>query len=145
MKILIDGQTFETPEIHRGIGVYTKNVINQMVKQNYEVDWYIALSNDRNLVELDPWVRQRLHVIVAEEMTPCTDYTRNARYTAKLEELIDNNDIDALWLPNGLMVNVLFLSRAVSCPVFLTVYDLKEFIKALEQGDNIFARELSFS
>ena len=141
MKILIDGQTFETPEIHRGIGVYTKNVINQMVKQNYEVEWYIALSNDRNLVELDPWVRQRLHVIVAEDMTPCTDYTRNARYTAKLEELIDNYDIDALWLPNGLMVNVLFLSRAVSCPVFLTVYDLIPYLYPIKEWPEPITRE----
>ena len=54
MRILIDGQTFESPEIDRGIGVYTKNVINRMINQSYEHEWYIAVSNTRNLKKLNP-------------------------------------------------------------------------------------------
>jgi len=104
MNILIDGQTFETPEIHRGIGIYTKNVICNMLKQNYEHEWYIVVSDDKNLCELDPWVRKKLHVIKNAAFCPGADYERNSQYTEALEELIEEKNIDLLWIPNMLMV-----------------------------------------
>lgn len=128
MRILIDGQTFQTPEIHRGIGVYIKNTINQMVKISCAIDWFIAVSDPKNLKELDPWVRSRLHVIVSDEFIPGTDYGRNLAYTEKTQEIIRREQIDAVWIPNGLMVNVLFLSHSLTCPVFVTVYDLIPYI-----------------
>ena len=124
MRILIDGQTFESPEIDRGIGVYTKNVINRMINQSYEHEWYIAVSNTRNLKKLNPWAQSQLRVIVSDEFNPGSDYERNRAYTDRLQEIIDEHNIDALWIPNPLMVNVLFLAEAVSCPTFVTIYDI---------------------
>lgn len=141
MKILIDGQTFETPEIHRGIGIYTKKVINQMVKQNYEHEFFLAVSDRKNLVELDPWVLDRLHVIVASEFTPGADYDRNEAYTNKIQEIIDENGINALWLPNSMMVNVLFLSRPVSCHTFVTVYDLIPYLFPIKDWPKFIVEE----
>ena len=124
MNILIDGQTFETPEIHRGIGIYIKNVISNMLKQNYEHVWYIVVSDERNLGELEPWVRKKLHVIKNEAFRPGTDYDRNSQYTEALEMLSREHEIDLIWLPNMLMVNVLAPVKKLSCRVCVTVYDI---------------------
>ena len=45
MNILIDGQTLETPEVNRGIGIYFKNTLNNMVKMSFCHNWYIAVSS----------------------------------------------------------------------------------------------------
>ena len=63
MNILIDGQTFETPEIHRGIGVYVKNVIEYMLKLDVKHEWYITICDETKLCELSNWTRNKLHVI----------------------------------------------------------------------------------
>ncbi|QWT52104.1 glycosyltransferase [Eubacterium sp. MSJ-33] len=124
MNILIDGQTFNTPEIHRGIGVYVKSVINNLLRINYENEWYIAISNSKNLDELIPYAQSKLHIICNEAFTPCTDYEKNQDYTNELESIIQKNDIDIYWNPNPLMVNVLFPQRDLSCKMYFTVYDI---------------------
>lgn len=148
MKILIDGQTFESPELHRGIGVYVKNVINAMIKQSYGHDWFIAVANDRYLSELDPWVRSRLHILIAQEFLPSSNYICNEAYTNKAQEIIDEYDIDAFWVPNALMVNVLFLNRPLTCNMFATVYDIIPYIFPIQEWPqpiiNEYHRRLSF-
>lgn len=124
MNILIDGQTFNTPEIHRGIGVYTKNVINNLLKLNYEHTWYIAIANPENLSELDKNVREKLHIIQDDAFLPGIDYARNKEYTKKIQDIIFEKDIDLFWNPNPLMVNVLFLEHALHCRTLVTVYDI---------------------
>ncbi len=124
MNILIDGQTFETPEVHRGIGIYTKSVINNMLKLNYEHNWYLCVSDDKNLGELDAWVRKKLHVIKRPEVKPEINYVRNGEYTRALKEIVEEKQIDLVWIPNMLMVNVLGLEEMLPCRVCVTVYDI---------------------
>ncbi len=148
MNILIDGQTFETPEVHRGIGIYTKSVINNMLKLNYEHNWFICVSDDTNLRELDTWVQKKLHVIKRPEVRPEINYSRNEEYTKALEELVEEKSIDLVWIPNMLMVNVLALERMLPCRVCVTVYDLIPYLFPIKEwGANIvseYNRRLDF-
>lgn len=141
MNILIDGQTFETPEIHRGIGIYTKNVISNMLKQNYEHVWYIAVSDEKNLEELEPWVRKKLHVIKNSAFCPGVDYERNGQYTKELEDLVNDNQIDLLWIPNMLMVNVLAPIEKLPCRVCVTVYDIIPYIFPVKEWGKTIVEE----
>ena len=56
MNILVDGQTLETEEINRGIGVYFKNVLSHMVRYTAGNIWYIAVSRQESIHKFDPWV-----------------------------------------------------------------------------------------
>lgn len=141
MNILIDGQTFETPEIHRGIGIYTKNVINNMLKQNYEHVWYIVLSDESKLDELEPWVRNKIYVIKNAAFCPGIDYDRNREYTDALEKLIEQYHIDIFWLPNMLMVNVLAPVRKLPCRVCVTVYDIIPYIFPVKEWGKTIVEE----
>ena len=124
MNILIDGQTLATPELNRGIGIYFKNVLNNMVKQRFEHVWFIAVSDLSLLKELDPWVSRNIVPIVNSIFSPGTDYQRSELYTSKVNEIIETNSIDVFWIPNPLMVNVIFPSDRIKCRVFATIYDL---------------------
>ena len=124
MNILIDGQTFNTPEVHRGIGVYVKNVINNLLRLNYENEWYIAIGNTKNLDELIPYAKSKLHVICRDAFTPCIDYEKNQAYTIEIESIIKKYEIDVYWNPNPLMVNVLFPQKDLDCRMYFTVYDI---------------------
>ena len=148
MNILIDGQTFETPEIHRGIGVYTKNVINNMLKLNYEHRWYICVSDDKSISELDPWVQNKLHVIKRAEVKPEINYARNKEYTMTLQEIVYEKQVDLVWIPNMLMVNVLALENMLTCRVCITIYDIIPYLFPVKEWkDNIvkeYRRRLDF-
>ena len=143
MRILIDGQTFETPEIDRGIGVYTRNVIEHMLKQDYGHEWYITVSDRKSLDILDPWVKEKLHVLEAPLFRPGSDYVRNNAYTRRIQKLINQLEIDALWIPNALMVNVLFLSREVTCTTFITIYDLIPYLFPIREWPQVVKEEYS--
>lgn len=148
MNILIDGQTFETPEIHRGIGIYTKSVINNMLKLNYEHTWYICVSDTKNLGELDSWVQNKIHVIRRAEVRPEINYSRNEEYTRALNEIVIDKQIDLVWVPNMLMVNVLALNQMLPCRVCVTVFDIiPHLFPVKEWGHNIveeYKRRLEF-
>ena len=47
LNILVDGQTLQSPEINRGIGIYFKNVLNNMIKHSFEHNWYLAVEIGR--------------------------------------------------------------------------------------------------
>lgn len=141
MNILIDGQTFETPEVHRGIGIYTKSVIDNMLKLNYEHNWYICVSDAKNLRELDGWVQNKLHVIIRPEVRPEINYARNEEYTKALEEIVEEKSIDMVWIPNMLMVNVLALERMLPCRVCVTVYDLIPYLFPIKEWGTPIVKE----
>lgn len=124
MNILIDGQTLESPEIRRGIGVYFKNVLSYMVKHSCVHEWFITVSDEVSMKELELWVAKQFTVIVDPIFRPCTDYSRSKQYTEKLQEIVDEYHIDVYWNPNPLMVNVLFPLQILSCKMYTTVYDL---------------------
>ena len=124
MNILVDGQTLESAEIKRGIGVYFKNVLSYMMKRSYIHQWYITVSDPKALKHLDPWVAKRLIPVTDPIFQPSTDYTRTPSYTNKLNQTIKQYDIDIYWNPNPMMVNVLFPLKRLECQMYLTIHDL---------------------
>lgn len=128
MRILIDGQTLCTPELHRGIGVYTTNLINEMVKHSFGHEWYIIVPNAKVIVELDEWVASKINVIEDVDFMPTIDYEKSIVYTEKLQKIVLENKIDTVWIPNFLMVNVLALNRELPCRTIVTVYDIIPFL-----------------
>ena len=131
MRILIDGQTFETLEVDRGIGVYTRNVLTCMLKQDYGHEWFITVSDRNSLKILDPWVREKLQIITDPIFQPV--HNQNNTYTDRIENIIGRYDIDVFWVPNPLMVNVHFLTQPVSCVTFVTIYDLIPYIMPIKE------------
>lgn len=124
MNILIDGQTLSTPEINRGIGVYFKNVLTNMMKLSYGHNWYMFIASDQGLNVFEPWVKNNLNVIIDRVFMPGTDYQRSELFSGKINELISDYEIDVLWIPNPLMINVLFPVEKLNCKVFVTIFDL---------------------
>lgn len=124
MNILVDGQTLQSPEVNRGIGVYFKNVLNNMVKQSFIHNWYIAVENRSCLSALDPWVSRRLTPVENRLFAPGADYERSTAYTDALERIVEEKSIDVYWNPNPLMVNVLFLNRELECTMYFMLHDI---------------------
>lgn len=141
MNILIDGQTLESPEINRGIGIYFKNVLNNMIKQSYEHKWYITVSNVKFLKVLDSWVVKRLTPVVNDIFIPGSDFERETEFTEQIKNIIKEKNIELLWIPNPLMVNVLFPNDYFSCKVFVTVYDLIPHIMPVKEWNNNIRQE----
>lgn len=143
MNILVDGQTLETPEVNRGIGVYFKNVLNSMIKQSYEHNWYITLSDKSAVKNLDSWVSNRITVITSEKFTSGSDFQRTDAYTAELQKVVEQYNIDMIWLPNPMMVNVLFPNKSFDCPIFTTMYDLIPQVMPVKEWSNEVREEYS--
>lgn len=124
MNILIDGQVLFTEELNRGIGVYFRNTVNNLLKVSLSHRWYIALPGEDRLGALDPWVRERLIPVVDEAFAPSADYSTGEAYTCRLEQVIREKSIDVYWNPDPMMMNVLFPSRRLDCRTVLTMFDL---------------------
>lgn len=135
MNILIDGQTLETEEINRGIGVYFKNLVANMVKQSVGNIWYITVSSEKALLKLDRWTAGRVIPIVDRIFAPGADYEREKDYTDRLNQAIAEYRIDRFWCPNPLMVNVLFPNKSVNCPFYATVYDLIPYLMPIAEWE----------
>lgn len=133
MNILVDGQTLETEEINRGIGVYFKNVLYNMIKNTAGTVWYITVSRTESIKQLEPWVANRLNPLVDDIFAPSFDYGRAARFTDRLNDMIEEYYIDCLWTPNPLMVNVLFPNKKINCAFFATVHDLIPYVMPIKE------------
>jgi glycosyltransferase involved in cell wall biosynthesis len=141
MNILVDGQTLESAELNRGIGIYFKNTLNCMVKGSYEHRWFITVSDSSSVAHLDPWVSERLTAIVDPVFAPGFDYERTADFTTALKKTVKQYDIDVWWSPNPLMVNVLFPNDSVGCPMYLTVYDLIPAVMPISDWSDVVRKE----
>ncbi|MCH5203855.1 MAG: glycosyltransferase [Oscillospiraceae bacterium] len=133
MNILVDGQTLESPEVNRGIGVYFKNVLNNMVKISFIHNWFITLSDASAIRHLDPWVQQRLKVITDKAFVPSADVALTDNFTSAMEKTVRENRIDFFWSPNPLMVNVLFVNKKLPCRMGITVFDLIPAIMPIKE------------
>jgi glycosyltransferase involved in cell wall biosynthesis len=121
MRILIDGQTLLTPEINRGIGVYFRKTVEQILANNFTDDFFIAGAPSAGLGCFSPWARQRL-----ERLSLTAAQFANAQtYTDGINEIIDRGGIDLYWSPNPLMLNVFLPSRKTAgCAFAATIFDL---------------------
>ena len=136
MNILVDGQTLSTPEIYRGIGIYFKNVLTNMVKSDLIHSWYISVDKKSSLSALPEYVQSRLIPVESKLFNPTSDYSKCASYSRMLESVIIEKKIDVYWNPNPLMVNVLFPDRKLSCQMVLTVHDLIPLVMPIDEWSN---------
>jgi glycosyltransferase involved in cell wall biosynthesis len=121
MKILIDGQTLGTPESNRGIGVYFRKTIEEILANNLTDDFFLVSAEAEGSAHFSPWARQRL-----ENLSLTTAQRANEHaYTAAINELIQRNGIGLYWSPNPLMLNVfLTLNESPNCTFAATIFDL---------------------
>jgi len=133
MNILVDGQTLETEEINRGIGVYFKNVLYNMIKNTAGTVWYIAISRAESINQLEPWIVNRLIPVVDGLFAPSFEYERATQFTDRLNDIIEEYRIDCVWTPNPLMVNVIFPNKKVNCEFFATIHDLIPYVMPIKE------------
>ena len=141
MNVLIDGQTLETDEINRGIGVYFKNVLCNMVKNTVGIVWYITASDKDSKNKIDIWTANRLNWIIDDIFRPSTEYCRGDQFADKVNEIIDEYHIHCFWCPNPLMMNVIFPKKKIKCKFFATIYDLIPYIMPIKSWDKFVTEE----
>jgi len=130
MKILIDGQTLQTPEINRGIGKYFVNSIENMLQYDFTNDFFLNVPPHANLTVLSPWVRQKLHVVENEAYNTRASTNGDGPqyeqvYSDTLHSDIERLGIDVYWSPNALMHSVILPQRQNSdCTYAATIFDL---------------------
>lgn len=131
MKLLIDGQTLATPEIRRGIGVVFRSLCEHLIVNDISTDYFISVGAEADLRHFDPATRQRLTPVVvgpvldrAEAERPGNFAARSAAYGQALAAAVTRLGIDAYWMPNPLMLNVLLPTTLRGIRIFATVHDL---------------------
>ncbi|MEH2246194.1 glycosyltransferase [Nostoc sp.] len=125
MKFLIDGQTLSTPEINRGIGIVFKRICEELVLKALNIDWLITVQDISDLKHFSTAVQKRLTPITVKESITEGDYTKQTKnYSHLLEAIVSEFNIDAYWVPNPLMMNVILPTDLRNLTIFTTIYDL---------------------
>ena len=143
MKILIDGQTLLTPEINRGIGIYFKNCVENILENDFTNEFYINTPSGAHLNVLSPWARQKLCVIEDEAYDIRATHQGSRKHLAELYAQALNRDIEQkgihlYWSPNGLMDNVTLPERQTSkCQFAVTIFDLIVLVMAKEYAKHL--------
>ncbi|HYR76209.1 MAG TPA: glycosyltransferase family 1 protein [Pyrinomonadaceae bacterium] len=138
MRILIDGQTLLTPEINRGIGIYFKNSVENILASDFTNDFYINTPLGAHLNSLSPWARAKLCIIDDPAYDIRAVHQRGREYSAELYSSALNDDIeergiDLYWSPNALMDNVVLpAGKASGCQFAVTIFDLIILVMAKE-------------
>src|ERR1700752_254047 len=128
MKVLIDGQTFLTAEITRGIGTYFVNTLEQVLHYDFVNDFYLAAPHGPHLNVLSRWARTKLQVLADDAYDTAAhrnqpDHER--RYSDTLDNDIERLGIDLYWSPNALMDSVVLPARQTNkCKFAVTIFDL---------------------
>src|SRR5258708_39626979 len=94
MKILIDGQTLLTPEINRGIGIYFKNCLENILENDFTNDFYINTANREHLKVLSPSPLQKLCAIDNEAYDIPVTHQNRREYVSERYSNTLHNDID---------------------------------------------------
>ena len=124
MRILIDGQTLLTPDINRGIGVYFRKVVENMLASDLSNDFFIIGSRPEELTPLSMWARQKLTCIPENRAGTGRDRSAGG-YAEWVNQTIRDLKIDVYWSPNPLTLNV-FLpgNENAGCRFAATIFDL---------------------
>lgn len=125
MKFLIDGQTLSTPEINRGIGVVFKRICEELVLNDITKEWYITVRHSSDLAHLSSRVQRRLIPINVSEALNRDNYTEQTNhYSQLLNKVVTEFKIDAYWVSNPLMMNVVLPIHLHGVRIFATISDL---------------------
>jgi glycosyltransferase involved in cell wall biosynthesis len=123
MRILVDGQTLSTLDKTRGIGEYLHNILAQMVRtKDAGVELYLAVFQDYDPVPVEAFASDVRLVSLGKRLE--TGARASRAYTEGITRAIKEHDIDILWIPNPLMLNVNLLEDRVPCRTVVTVHDL---------------------
>ena len=126
MKILIDGQTLNTPEINRGIGKYLVNTVEHILQTDFANDFYVIAPLGSNLDVFSAWAREKLQVVEFDHTNGSpNDDASAAGYSDAISDLVAKLGIDLYWSPNGLMGNVFLPARGGNGSRYsATIFDL---------------------
>lgn len=125
MRILIDGQTFSTPEASRGIGVAARRIIDHLVVAEQSHNWLIVLRHETDMECFSPEARGRLTAIeVGDALTLRPGRWPTDEYSKALRGIVRREGVDLFWTPNPLMPGVVLPTGMTDVPVVATVYDL---------------------
>lgn len=125
MKILIDGQTLSTPEVNRGIGVVFKRICEELVLKALSIDWLITVKDISDLRHFSSAVQAKLTAVTVREALIQDTYLKQTQlYSQILQKVISDYNIDAYWVPNPLMMNVVLPTELHNVTIFTTIYDL---------------------
>jgi len=122
MKILIDGQTLSTPELHRGIGEMFLQILNSLIPLGKEHEFFLCVYDDRDHTAL-PDSHGNINLLSLGKSIDTSDSGSN-NYTESVLQFVSNNDIDCFWIPNPVMPNVNFIQKKPKCRVIVTFFDL---------------------
>lgn len=125
MKFLIDGQTLSTPELNRGIGRVFKRLCEELVVNDISKDWYITVRDISDLRHLSVEVQRRIVPITVSEALIQEGYAKKTKhYSELLNKVVTELKIDAYWVPNPLMMNVVLPTDVCNVKIFVTIYDI---------------------
>ena len=125
MRFLIDGQTLSTPEINRGIGVVFKRLCEELVINDISKEWLITVHDISDLKYFSAAVQRRLTPIEVNESLNKDGYVEQTKhYSQVLNRIAAESKIDAYWVPNPLMMNVVLPTDLCDVTIFATVYDV---------------------
>lgn len=123
MRVLIDGQTFQTHEAQRGIGVALRQITNYLVTHDSSIEWYLTTDDGREPRHLKPAAQRRIRAIATPRPAP-SDMHPHRTYSRALQSACREHAIDVYWCSNPLMPNVLLPSELQGPAIAATVYDL---------------------
>jgi len=126
MKILIDGQTLSTPELHRGIGEVFLKILNKLIPVGEDHQFFLCVYDDYDRSALQGIDEKVKLLTLGKEID--TSESGSKIYTESVLQCISENEIDCFWIPNPVMPNVNFLKKSPMCRVIITFYDLIPFI-----------------
>ena len=130
MKILIDGQTLDTQDIRRGIGITLVNTLDKLLFNGFQNVYYLTLRTEKNLNVFSNWALSQLKLIKNNNENVYNfnnenDYESNIQtYSKFIEEEINKQKIDIYWNPNPLMTNVLLPDNLGTAKYVATIHDI---------------------
>jgi glycosyltransferase involved in cell wall biosynthesis len=122
MKILIDGQTLSTPELHRGIGEVFLQVLNDIIRLGYYHRFFLCVYDDFDKESLRD-ISGNVEFLSLGRKIDTSELGRKS-YTITILQYVAENEIDCFWIPNPVMPNVNFIKKSPECRVIVTVHDL---------------------
>jgi glycosyltransferase involved in cell wall biosynthesis len=122
MKILIDGQTLSTPDIHRGIGNVFLEIVGNLVKLGRHHEFFLAVYDDYAKDQIEG-IRNEIQIVRLGKKID-TGERCGEEYTNNIIHLISGNAIDCFLIPNPVMPNVNLIKKPLKCKVLITFYDL---------------------
>ena len=143
MKILIDGQTLNTPEFSRGIGVVWQNLCKELAIKDVATTWYL-LTPKKKLPKVFRLLQKKGALIPIEYTPPPLEWKwekRTAFYAKILSEVIEKWGITIYWNPNPLMLNVIYPGLLHGVFTVVTIHDLIPIVMAKRFLDKWSARE----